>query len=315
MYAAFGSWKMETTDRRHALAALLIVAATAASYLTTVAPAVLRNARPDGGSPLIVWGQSILLDPQLTAPTLIPLALLGAGWLLASGRWRLLGAVAFNVALLALPGQSVQADRTDLIRYQTPSHLLLFLLPAALVTFPVVRFRGRVAAWTPAAVAALLLLLGSLPGLMALRVRDLDAAAFELIGREASKLPHRLNVFVPRPVIETRMRSDFPEYLLEARGHDVTVRAVWTAPPRGEDCFVYVSPQCYRFFPEELPLPAAQPRFGGDPVRRECLPLVDGLRPEPIPPTARRLGVPWRGQEFMVVLAEKPRVGLYPCAR
>jgi len=299
--------------------ALLLAVSLAAHFASVLEPLVdawVNRSTELPNAPLadlmIGEHQNALLDSTLAAPTLWPLAVAGFGVLLMRRRFG--AGISLGVAALILlkACSLVNGCRTDMIRYQTDAHLLLFVLAASIVlAVPEAKKSARRALVGAIAIA---LIVPARIGLAAIRVPLLDASAYELVRAGSELMPPQVTVHVaPRRMGAGAVINDFPEFLPQAIGRSVVVRDEPDAPD-GAGCFVWLGPPCYSFSSAEaLAGVPALTRHGSDtPFRDECRPLTGRMDASQPPLLAHQLVVPFSADEFHK-LGDHPLVGLFPC--
>ena len=210
--------------------------------------------------------------------------------------------------MLAL-GLSVNACRTDAIRYQTDAHLLLFVLVGALI---LITSSARIRVGLATAEGALLLISSS-RALAAIHEPSFQTAAYLLVKEAASRLPTDVTIRIPPAHLDGAPIGDFPDYLLMEQGHRVFVD-LDANPADPATCFVWIGPRCYSFaWNDEVdPLSRATPVEDAA-LRADCLPVASWIDTQQRPIVARRLSVPLADQEYLRVPGH-PLVGLFPCA-
>jgi hypothetical protein len=291
---------------RRFAAPLAVLAVTVGLHLYALGP-VLAEARRQRGQEAPLALRHFLGPGNLLAnlPLTAGLGLFALAGLLVMlrGHRRVALGIVLGTAILLFSGAFVLASLTDELRYQVAGMLLIFLAPAGLGLLP--RFASAVAL---AAVAA-----ASLPGLLFVRAHPpLEAVAYEAVARAAAALPAEVVVkLAPRRM--GRVIAEFPEFLLQPE-HRLTIDE---AGPPGAACYVYVGPACWSFTPDEVRdgVPARAPHFAGEPIRPDCSKLVNGVESAGPGVFAGSSEVPWRDGEFHRIVARRPAVGLFPCAK
>lgn len=238
--------------------------------------------------------QNVLFDPTLTPWMLMPLAGLGGAALWMARRRRLVIASMLSFLVVLPPSLLVLACRTDAIRYQSVAAFFPMLM---LVGLPAI---GRARPLSALFIAALL---GSaLPGWLDVVRPDAHAQAYA-IARDAPPPSVPIRILPIEMAREPRVRTDFPDYAIEAPERVSTAHV-----PR---CRAWIGVACWSFAEGERATFFLEP---GMPFRHECVELLGGQD------AARRalarlraIDVPHRGEEFHRIPAGAPRVGYAPC--
>ncbi|MEQ9077834.1 MAG: hypothetical protein RLP09_28485 [Sandaracinaceae bacterium] len=252
----------------------------------------------------------VLLDPLLTSVALLPLAALGALGLLRVRRARTALAALVAFAVLTPPSLFICASRTDAIRYQSEAHLFLFVLLAGLAPFV---WGARVSRPRALAIGAgLVLAIAAAPGLWSVSQPDVHEQASAIVRLDAPPAPTLIRVPPREMPNERKVRSGFPDYLIDAPERAARVTPDRLAEPTREACVVWVGPACWSFTDEEVR--EGLPRIDGAPFRAECAEMLGGA--DAARGALRSLApvsVPHRDREFHRIPAETPRLGFAPC--
>jgi hypothetical protein len=293
----------------------LLVAVTMCLHLAALGPildeAGARRAGPLLQALIVGWKghRNALLDATLSSPLLLPLALAGIVALALRGTWtRAFGLVAASAILIG--GCSVIAVcRTDVIRYQPDGELLLFALAGATVLLAPFRVRSATAG-----LLGLLFVATSGRGLASVRTPLLDASAWKIIRAAEPELPPAATVHLAsRRMAGGMVLNDFPEFLLQARGHRVRLDERPEAA-NGEGCVVWLGPSCYSFTVDELAQGglARAIHLGDAALRPECGALVQRIDAAHPPVKAEPISSPFPQDEFFESSGH-PLIGLFPC--
>ena len=324
--AGVSGWRRLTrSDVFHVAAGTVVVAVVSMFHLRALLPMIEVGPQRLAGfnTPLALFfsPNNILAHAELAPLGLVVLAGLAFVLMLVFRELRKAGALLSAYAVLAIPGFTVIACRTDMIRYQTPVQFVLILMVATGVEALCRRIEApfQKAAWV---FVVSVVGLTSWPGLTAASRRSFDERSFELVADIHDALPRKLVVFVPpHKMGDGRVWSDFPAYLLRERGVDVEVREISAESSRSakrpEVCYAYIAPDCYEFTEEEIAAgePGKRFSFAGERVRRDCEPLARLISPDAVhaTETATIVDVPWRDRLFHRVVAERALVGLFAC--
>jgi hypothetical protein len=257
-----------------------------------------------------VSARNALTTSTLTSPLLLPLSIAGALVLLV--RKPRVGIALIASALVLLAAASlVSGCRKDMIRYQGNGHLLLFIAAGSLL----MPLRHRVVVGVASIALLAALLFPTRTAFAALRAPLLDVSAYRLVEQAEAKLPKDVTVFIAPRRITPEILSDFPEYVLQERGHTVQVEAMRDGPSdsRG-DCAVWLSPACYSFTQAEVSagVMSSATKISKASVRSECAPLIRKIDSAAEPYVAAALPVPFREDEFFR-LSGQPLIGLFRC--
>jgi hypothetical protein len=317
-------WRsLRAVDWLHGALGAALVAVTAIMHLQSISPFIEGSSRRLGhftnGPEILISPASLLTHADLTPIGLVIAALVGSFLLRRRGNARFAAASWLSFFLLWLPAFTVIACRTDLIRYQTSAQIIFCILAGA-IGAACTDGGGRLQRPAVFGAVVALVVATAVPGWMSATRRTPDEAAFALVADVAQQLPERFVVRVaPATMGDGRIRSDFPEYLLESRGRDIVVEELGQESAAADQptlpCYAFIGPDCYDFTGEELRdgfVSTATP-FAGEPLRAECAPLTIGAKPGSDATLTRRVAVPWPNAEFHHVAAEKPMIGFFPC--
>lgn len=288
-------------------APLVVTAFVASVHLWSLWPLLHDASEARGASLLPTWGNflrsNLLFDAEAASWLLVPIAFLGLVALVLRGRSRAALVLGLGAVLLLVANLSVLAARTDLLRYQTASHVLLAVACGGLVGSTLTRIvRTGIALLVVVALGAT-----AWPGLRA--PPSLDDQSFLLVRNAVRALPSEVVIVVPPPRMG-RVRADFPEFLLTEQG--IRQRVV-DASHRVPGCYVWMPPACYAFTAEELSLGGlGGARFSGESIRAECEEAA-AAADETQRALATEAEVPWRDGEFHRIVAARPLIGLFPC--
>jgi hypothetical protein len=242
---------------------------------------------------------NILFDPTLTAVAVLVLA--GWGALLLYRHNRSLALLLAWAFLVLVPsGLLVNSLRTDAVRYQTPTHWVLFLLAGAVISFSpqIRRAASKVAlAFLGAAIFANAAYGWSVvsQGTIATRAYTFTRQAVATIeGPATLHLPHLEDGY-------RRLLVDIPIY-------DEPIRVVRRKTPATGD-LVYLGLDCYR----DPYLFAG--RFNGEGQRLECARACGELNRVPVAEATLHHNPPRWGHHhlFHVLTVDSPTIGLYRC--
>ncbi len=299
---------------------LLVLAACLLLHLYAVTP-ILHDARVTRGRDIIAslrafrGSRDALFDSTLTARTLVPLAVFGMGVLLLR-RPALAVTLALGSGLLLAAGATVNACRSDAIRYQADAHLLLFVAASAtLLLFPARPVWRAAGAFALAAVLVLPARGTGSIGWKSIRAPLIEQAAYHLIERAAPGLPASVMIHLPRRrMSDNQVITDFPEFVLRRRGR--TIDTDESVPDQAAPgCLVWLGPSCYSFTDADVDrhLPEKAVKVGDAPLRKECEDLVSHIDDSPSGVIAAdMLPVPYRESEFHHV-PPYMLVGLFSC--
>jgi hypothetical protein len=297
---------------------LLVLAASLALHVDALWP-LLHQVKDVRGSEFLgtlrgFHGEHNSLSvPNLVASSLLPMAGAGAAILLIR-RPRVGVALLLASGVLLAASGVVNGCRTDMIRYQPLGHLLLFVAAGSVLL--ILEGRRTSLQLSVGFAVAVILVLPAQPALAALRKPLLDVSAYHLADRAAELLPNNVTILMPpRRMAARNILSDFPEYVLQARGKAVQLSPIDENPPvDSQACAVWIPPACFSFTGEEAAarVPENAVKLGQGSLRPECQPLVNHIDPTKEPFLAAELPVPFRAAEFLRV-AGTPLVGLFPC--
>ncbi len=244
---------------------------------------------------------NILFDPTLSAIAVIFLA--GWGALLLHRHQRALGLLLSWAFVVLVPaGLLVNSLRTDAVRYQTPTHWVLFLVAGAVVSFSP---RLKKHEWT--ARGALLVLLvailgNAVYGWSVVHHGTIATRAYAF-SRQAIKA-----VEAPATLHLPRLEDDYRRLLVDVPVYDEQLRVVRGETPAAGD-LVYLGLDCYR----DPDLFAGRFDDTGQRVEcaRACLPLARTAIAET---TLHRDLHRW-GHHLLFhdLTVDSPRIGLYRC--
>lgn len=254
-----------------------------------------RSGEFAGSLDRLLHGGLLLSSLELTG--VLVLAALAGLWIAGRRSLRITSALIVSTLIALIPGLIVNVALTDRLRYQTvPLMPLAVLAGFAFVSLDRVR-AGAIA-------------LASIGSLLVLRSVPLEVQAYRLI--RTAPLPEYAEVHVPQRRLGAggSVIAEFPEYLLRI---GTVVPRPATGP--GERCYTWIGPACWSFTRAEVEAsePERSPRFDGQPIRRECGEFVSGLDPLDSRSISIAATVPWRDDEFHRIVAERPRLGLFPC--
>jgi hypothetical protein len=289
--------------RAHVLLGTLTSAVLWATHLWSlrwVPEAFAGKIRPESSWYQFTTG-NILFDPTLTASAVLVLLVWGCLALLDRRKdlGLLLGAA---FALVGPAGLLVNSLRTDAVRYQTPTHWVLFLIAGATLSWsPAIRRRQ------PLAIALCgLLLLGTLAnaiwGWSVVHHGTIDSRAYLFTRSALSQLPGAERIHLPH------LEDDYRRLLVDIPIYDEPHQVLRNqAPVAGE--LVYLGLDCYRD-PELF-----ASRFTPEGMRLECQRACGNLAAIPVARTVLTRDTLQVGHHhlFHALTAPVVTIGLYRC--
>ena len=246
----------------------------------------------------------VLFDPTLTPPIIPVMAAAGAAWLLL--RRRQLALLLLPLALLTYPaGLLVNACRSNAVRYQTPTHWVLYLLAAAAI--PAVLAAGASKRSRGVLAGALLtcLLATAAIQLTELGDHDLNIREYQFIRQASQSLPPGP---VRLPALNTPsnlVRPYFPDY--------ATHRRIISEPdPELPEDTVYLGLFCYWHLGHRGP--DYRELYRGD-IRKECLDVCPHGPAIPVRTLRLSTRPPPEGDRrtFHKYAAEVAQIGFFRC--
>lgn len=244
---------------------------------------------------------SILFDPTLSAIAVLILVAWGA-LLLARHRRPLGMLMAWSFMVVVPAGLLVNSLRTDAVRYQAPTHWVLFLVAGAVVSFsPRLQRRDPVA--TGLLLLVLLATLANLGyGWSVVHNGTIDTRAYEFSRQAISAVETPATLHLPR------LEDDYRRLLVDVPVYDEQLRVVRGETPAAGD-LVYLGLDCYR----DPDLFAG--RFNDRGQRIECARACTPLERTVIAETTLRRDLPAWGRHLLFhdLTVDTPIIGLYRC--
>jgi hypothetical protein len=242
---------------------------------------------------------NILFDPTLTALAVLPLVLWGAT-LLCRHQRPLALLIGWAFLVLVPAGLLVNSLRTDAVRYQTPTHWVLFLLAGAVISFSP-QFKR---ATTKAALALLgaAILANAAYGWSVVHHGTIASRAYTFTRQAIATIEGPATLHLPH------LEDDYRRLLVDIPIYDEPIQVVRRATPASGD-LVYLGLDCYR----DPDLFAG--RFDAAGQRLECVRACAPLQRVPIAETTLHRNPPRIGHHhlFHVLTVDSPTIGLYRC--
>ncbi len=243
---------------------------------------------------------NILFDPTLTAVAVLGLV----GW----GAWRLYRhqrplalLLAWAFLLLVPAGLLVNSLRTDAVRYQTPTHWVLFLAAGAIVSFAPRLGRGTLARGA-LALAMIAVLANAAYGWTVVHEGTVASRAYVFTRAAVAAIEDPGDLHLPH------LEDDYRRLLVDVPIYDEPLRVVRGKSPEEGD-LVYLGLDCYR----DPDLFAG--RFDDVGQRVECARACAPLQAVALFETTLHRNPPRWGHHhlFHVLTVDSPTIGLYQC--
>ena len=293
--------------RRHLAAALALSAGAIFLHARSIDAAMLLKGLGgfDGPSLLKAWASSsnILWDPTLTPAALPVLALAGAV-LMRQHRPEQLRTLVLAAVLLIPLSFSVSACRTDALRYQAPTHWLLYLLAAFPFSVPMKPAREV----KLVRAACLLVAATALPGLLLLKDGDEYSREYRFMRQVAERVGPTTFLWLPTRTATRLAEPEFPDYV---NGLPL-LRGLEPYPFDGSDGrLAYLGLDCYLLFDGE---DEAQTFDAATGLRRECAAACAGSKTALLETTLDARPARWGFQKrYWRRSRPQPVIGLYRC--
>lgn len=246
---------------------------------------------------------NILFDPTLTAFAVLPLVIWGA-LVLYRHQKTLALLLGWAFVVLVPAGLLVNSLRTDAVRYQTPTHWVLFLMAGAVVSFsPLLQRRSRVARGA-LALALTATIVHAAYGWSLVHQGTIASRAYSFSRQALQSLDGPVTVHLPH------LEDDYRRLLVDIPVYDEPIRVLRGETPAAGD-LVYLGLDCYR----DPDLFAG--RFTEAGQRLECDRACSPLQRTPVAETTLHRNPPRWGHHhlFHVLTIDSPTIGLYRCVK